>query len=149
MRITLRWTMTHGPTCVPVTTRPMPGGCRWASWPRTKTAFTTTTSSFSIISCRLQGPTPCPCSLPLIFNDAFPEPFPMKTFIKLAAAGLIAAVATGAQADIVVGIDLGTTGPGAAIGIPTKETVLMWPRKLGDEIAHYVLLDDGSDVTSA
>lgn len=72
----------------------------------------------------------------------------MKTLLKFALAGVLAATAS-AHAEIVVGIDLGTTGPGAAIGIPTKDTVLMWPRKLGDEIAHYVLLDDGSDVTSA
>src|SRR5690606_16176870 len=62
--------------------------------------------------------------------------------------GVIAATAS-AHAEVVVGINLGTTGPGAAIGIPTKDTVLMWPRKLGDEIAHYVLLDDASDATSA
>ncbi|GAA5234702.1 ABC transporter substrate-binding protein [Verticiella sediminum] len=73
----------------------------------------------------------------------------MRTLtLKLAAAAL-AFAAGGAQADITVGINLGTTGPGAAIGIPTKDTVLLWPRKLGDQIAHYVLLDDASDVTAA
>lgn len=72
----------------------------------------------------------------------------MQKLLKIAVAGLLA-LSANAYADIVVGIDLGTTGPGAAIGIPTKDTVLMWPRKVGDEIAHYVLLDDASDVTSA
>lgn len=72
----------------------------------------------------------------------------MRSLSKYLAAALLAA-STAAQADITVGINIGTTGPGAAIGIPTKETVLMWPRKIGDQIAHYVLLDDASDVTSA
>nr|MBF0686062.1 ABC transporter substrate-binding protein [Pseudomonas sp.] len=72
----------------------------------------------------------------------------MRSLSKYFATTLLAASAA-AQADVTVGINIGTTGPGAAIGIPTKETVLMWPRKIGDQIAHYVLLDDGSDVTSA
>src|SRR5690606_12506454 len=72
----------------------------------------------------------------------------MRSLSKYLVAAMLAASAT-AQADVTVGINIGTTGPGAAIGIPTKETVLMWPRKIGDQIAHYVLLDDGSDVTSA
>jgi branched-chain amino acid transport system substrate-binding protein len=72
----------------------------------------------------------------------------MRSLSKYLAAALLAASTT-AQADITVGINIGTTGPGAAIGIPTKETILMWPRKIGDQIAHYVLLDDASDVTSA
>ncbi len=72
----------------------------------------------------------------------------MRSSSKYFAAALLAVSAV-AQADVTVGINIGTTGPGAAIGIPTKETVLMWPRKIGDQIAHYVLLDDASDVTSA
>lgn len=72
----------------------------------------------------------------------------MRSLSKYLVAALLAASAT-AQADVTVGVNIGTTGPGAAIGIPTKETVLMWPRKIGDQIAHYVLLDDASDVTSA
>lgn len=72
----------------------------------------------------------------------------MRSLSKYLVAATLAASAT-AQADVTVGINIGTTGPGAAIGIPTKETILMWPRKIGDQIAHYVLLDDASDVTSA
>ncbi len=72
----------------------------------------------------------------------------MRTLFKYLGAALLATSAA-AQADVTVGINIGTTGPGAAIGIPTKETIMMWPRTIGDQIAHYVLLDDGSDVTSA
>jgi len=84
-----------------------------------------------------------------IVSNFVPTPeFFMRTLFRYLGAALLAASAA-AQADVVVGIDLGTTGPGAAIGMPTKDTVLMWPRKLGDQIARYVLLDDASDVTSA
>ncbi len=70
-----------------------------------------------------------------------------KLLALLGAATLVASAA--ARADITVGINLGTTGPGAAIGIPTKDTVMMWPRTLGDQRVNYILLDDGSDVTQA
>ncbi|HBD35071.1 MAG TPA: branched-chain amino acid ABC transporter substrate-binding protein, partial [Cupriavidus sp.] len=41
-------------------------------------------------------------------------------------------VASGsAHADIRVGVDLSTTGPAAAIGIPSRNTVQMWPQTLG------------------
>ncbi|QBY54113.1 MULTISPECIES: ABC transporter substrate-binding protein [Cupriavidus] len=54
-----------------------------------------------------------------------------------------------ALADIRVGIDVSTTGPAASIGIPSKNTVLMWPQTLGGQKAHYVILDDGSDPAAA
>ncbi|SDC24758.1 amino acid/amide ABC transporter substrate-binding protein, HAAT family [Cupriavidus sp. YR651] len=54
-----------------------------------------------------------------------------------------------AHADIRVGIDLSTTGPAAAIGIPSRNTVQMWPPTLGGQRAQYVILDDGSDPASA
>ncbi len=66
----------------------------------------------------------------------------------LACAALLCASAA-AQADIRVGIDVSTTGPAASIGIPSKNTVLMWPQTLGGQKAHYVLLDDGSDPAAA
>lgn len=72
----------------------------------------------------------------------------MRKLKALMGAATLLACAT-AYADLTVGINLGTTGPGAAIGIPTKDTVMMWPRTLGDQKVNYVLLDDGSDVTQA
>lgn len=61
-------------------------------------------------------------------------------------AGLV--LASAARADITVGVDIATTGPAAAIGIPTKNVVMMWPQTLGGQKAHYVILDDGSDPTN-
>jgi len=72
----------------------------------------------------------------------------MRILLKTFGAALLG-MAAAAHADITIGVNIGTTGPGAAIGIPTKETVLMWPRKVGDQIAHYIVLDDASDVTAA
>src|SRR5690606_13723219 len=57
-------------------------------------------------------------------------------------------LASAARADITVGVDIATTGPAAAIGIPTKNVVMMWPQTLGGQKAHYVILDDGSDPTN-
>ena len=58
-------------------------------------------------------------------------------------------VAGAAHADIRVGIDVSTTGPAASIGIPSKNTVLMWPQTLGGQKAHYIILDDGTDPAAA
>lgn len=64
--------------------------------------------------------------------------------------GLLALLcaATLAHAEITVGIDLATTGPAAAIGIPSKHVVQMWPETLGGQKARYILLDDASDPTN-
>lgn len=65
----------------------------------------------------------------------------------LAALGL--ATATGASAQITIGVDLSTTGPAAAIGIQSNNAIRLWPDTLGGQPARYVVLDDGSDVTRA
>lgn len=74
---------------------------------------------------------------------------PAPRRLLLAAAVLASALSLPARADIRVGIDVSTTGPAAAIGIPSKNTVLMWPQTLGGQKAHYMVLDDGSDPAAA
>ncbi|CAG2129176.1 hypothetical protein LMG31506_00601 [Cupriavidus yeoncheonensis] len=69
--------------------------------------------------------------------------------LAVACACATALIANAALADIRVGVDVSTTGPAASIGIPSKNTVLMWPQTLGGQKAHYVLLDDGSDPAAA
>ncbi|MBC7204541.1 MAG: branched-chain amino acid ABC transporter substrate-binding protein, partial [Pusillimonas sp.] len=59
----------------------------------------------------------------------------MKLSIKLSgvvAAGLVAgAMATSAQAqDINVGISLSSTGPAAALGVPERNTVPLFPTEI-------------------
>ena len=60
-----------------------------------------------------------------------------------------AALALPAQADIRVGVVLSTTGPAAAIGIPSKNTVQMWPATIGGQRAQVIVLDDASDASMA
>ncbi|ODV42943.1 branched-chain amino acid ABC transporter substrate-binding protein [Cupriavidus sp. UYMMa02A] len=76
-------------------------------------------------------------------------PNPLRRVLVIACASATALFASAALADIRVGIDVSTTGPAASIGIPSKNTVLMWPQTLGGQKAHYVLLDDGSDPAAA
>jgi len=54
-----------------------------------------------------------------------------------------------ANTPIKVGIDLSTTGPAAAIGISSKNAMLMWPPTLAGHPAQYVILDDSSDPGAA
>ena len=60
-----------------------------------------------------------------------------------------AALALPARADIRVGVVLSTTGPAAAIGIPSKNTVQMWPATIGGQRAQIIVLDDASDPSMA
>lgn len=76
------------------------------------------------------------------------RPLPLLAALRIAVLTTLACAAS-AQADIRVGVDLSTTGPAASIGIPSKNTVLMWPQTIGGQKAHYVILDDGSDPSAA
>jgi len=55
----------------------------------------------------------------------------------------------GAQAQIKIGVDISTTGPAAAIGASSKNTVLLWPKEIAGQKVEYVILDDASDPTNA
>lgn len=54
-----------------------------------------------------------------------------------------------AHAEVVIGIDISSTGPAASIGIQTHNAVRLWPATLGGQPARYVVLDDGTDVSRA
>jgi branched-chain amino acid transport system substrate-binding protein len=54
-----------------------------------------------------------------------------------------------ANAQLKVGIDLSSTGPAAAIGITSKNAMLMWPKTIAGQQAEYIILDDGSDPGAA
>ncbi|EGF31758.1 ABC-type transporter, periplasmic component: HAAT family [Oxalobacteraceae bacterium IMCC9480] len=57
--------------------------------------------------------------------------------------------ATAATAQLRIGVTISTTGPAAAIGAPTKNAMLLWPKEIAGQKVEYVILDDGSDVTNA
>lgn len=68
-------------------------------------------------------------------------------------AGLSAAslclLAAPAFAQIKIGVSISTTGPAAAIGTPSKNAMLLWPKEIAGKKVEYVILDDGSDPSNA
>ena len=68
---------------------------------------------------------------------------------KLAALAFAAAVSGAAHADIIVGVSLGITGPGASLGVHYRNAYQLMPKTLGGEPVKYIILDDGSDPTNA
>jgi branched-chain amino acid transport system substrate-binding protein len=58
-------------------------------------------------------------------------------------------LATYAQADVTVGVSLSATGPAASLGIPERNSIALLPTKIGGEKVNFIVLDDGSDTTTA
>jgi branched-chain amino acid transport system substrate-binding protein len=58
-------------------------------------------------------------------------------------------LASSASAQIKVGVTISTTGPAAAIGGPSKNAMLLWPKEIAGQKVEYIILDDGSDPTNA
>jgi len=68
----------------------------------------------------------------------------------LALAGVpFSLLAVPAHAQIKIGVTISTTGPAAAIGIPSKNAMLLWPKEIAGQKVEYLILDDGSDATNA
>lgn len=65
----------------------------------------------------------------------------------LAIAGLLSCGA--AVADINVGLTLSATGPAASLGIPERNTVEILPTEIAGEPVNYIVLNDGTDTTTA
>ncbi|MDO8301101.1 ABC transporter substrate-binding protein [Lacisediminimonas sp.] len=76
-------------------------------------------------------------------------PTPLSRLAGLSLACLALAAAAPAAAQIKIGINISTTGPAAAIGVSTKNAVLLWPKEIGGQKVEYILLDDASDVSNA
>lgn len=72
-------------------------------------------------------------------------------FRKLIGAVVIAAAfaATTVNAEVTIGVSLGTTGPGSSLGIPYKNAFQLVPKTLGGEPVKYIILDDGSSPENA
>jgi branched-chain amino acid transport system substrate-binding protein len=68
---------------------------------------------------------------------------------KTMIAAAFAVFATGALADINVGVTLSATGPAASLGIPEKNTIALLPATIGGQKVNYIVLDDASDTTTA
>ena len=58
-------------------------------------------------------------------------------------------LAGSAQAQIKIGVDIAMTGAAAAIGAPTNNAILLWPKQIAGQQVEYIILDDGSDPSNA
>lgn len=61
----------------------------------------------------------------------------------------VMAMAVAAHADIMVGVNISTTGPVASLGIPNKNALLLAPKVIAGQKINYIILDDASDPTAA
>lgn len=72
-----------------------------------------------------------------------------NTTIPRTLAAAFACAAAVAHADVTIGISMSQTGPSASLGIPQKNSLPLWPEKIGNEKLRVVVLDDASDPTTA
>ena len=66
---------------------------------------------------------------------------------KALLAVLIAAWSGAACAEVVVGISVSSTGPGASLGTHIAKVVPLLPKTVAGEAVRYIMLDDASDPT--
>lgn len=71
------------------------------------------------------------------------------TIIRAALACAFTLSPIAVHAEITIGVSLGTTGPGASMGIPYKNALQLVPKTLGGEPVRYIVLDDESKPDSA
>lgn len=74
-----------------------------------------------------------------------------RLIISLAAAAAlsVSALASQAYADITIGVTVSSTGSGAALGIPLKNSVELWPTEIAGEKLNVIVLDDAGDPSIA
>ena len=70
-----------------------------------------------------------------------------KTIRRSGAALAIAFGSTAALADITVGVSIPLTGPTSALGIPSRNGILLWPATVAGEKLNVIILDDATDPT--
>ncbi len=75
----------------------------------------------------------------------------LKRYRLRALAGLAALTLSSVQAadSVKVGVSFSTTGPAASLGIPSRQVIELLPRELGGLPAEYIVLDDGTDASTA
>ncbi|BAX58469.1 ABC transporter substrate-binding protein [Burkholderia stabilis] len=73
----------------------------------------------------------------------------LPALLRRAAGAALVLTCTAAQADLKVGVDLSSTGPAAAIGITSKNAILMWPKTIAGQPVQVTVLDDASDPGAA
>ncbi|MCO8576573.1 ABC transporter substrate-binding protein [Burkholderia multivorans] len=73
----------------------------------------------------------------------------LSALLRRAAGAALVLVCATAHADLKVGVDLSSTGPAAAIGITSKNAILMWPKTIAGQPLQVTVLDDASDPGAA
>ncbi|VBB13015.1 ABC transporter substrate-binding protein [Burkholderia stabilis] len=73
----------------------------------------------------------------------------LPALLRRAAGTALALACAAAHADLKVGVDLSSTGPAAAIGITSKNAILMWPKTIAGQPLQVTVLDDASDPGAA
>ena len=61
---------------------------------------------------------------------------------------LLALASTMVAAEVVVGVSVSATGPGASLGVHVSKAIALLPPTIGGEPVRYVVLDDASDPTT-
>lgn len=74
---------------------------------------------------------------------------PLTSVRRLALLCSLPLLAASASAQIRIGVTISTTGPAAAIGAPSKNAMLLWPKEIAGQKVEYVILDDASDPSNA
>lgn len=77
-----------------------------------------------------------------------PKPF-RRTLVAALISAVAATAASTALADINIGVSVSATGPAASLGIPEKNTFALLPQTVAGQKVNYIVLDDGSDTTTA
>ncbi|WP_398481878.1 ABC transporter substrate-binding protein [Tardiphaga sp.] len=75
-----------------------------------------------------------------------------KLHLAIAAVAAALAVASPAEAqspEITIGLSLSTTGPAAALGVPSRNALDFVPKEIGGVPLKLIVLDDGGDPTAA
>jgi branched-chain amino acid transport system substrate-binding protein len=68
---------------------------------------------------------------------------------RIALAAAVARLASGAQAQVRIGVISSATGPTAFVGVAQRNSVALLPKKVGDATIEYFALDDASDPTQS
>jgi len=69
----------------------------------------------------------------------------MRSARILIAVLLLIGAWSAAKAEIIVGVSVSGTGPGASLGVPVRNTIEILPRTIAGERIRFVVLDDASD----
>jgi branched-chain amino acid transport system substrate-binding protein len=73
----------------------------------------------------------------------------MKAILRISLLSVLLATTAAARADITIGVSLSLTGPLSSLGLPVKDSLPLWPERIGGERLKLIVLDDASDTTGA